>query len=192
MKAYKNKSKKKKRTTAEWAHTAVHARDLRKYKYTIIQFIAVSGPPFCIRHMLLFFFFFLSPTTPSPAIPEPAVVRIKHAGVCQDAVGLRVFDTDIGNEQHIHTVEGGKGKSEVSTTAVIMLQRHVFFWQKCLVFMVKKKENGGNKKRKKLCANKSKKKRVINRHGFFLGGGNGPGASNADRTELNPRCVTCL
>lgn len=31
----------------------------------------------------------------------------------QGALGLRVFDTDIGNKQHIHTVEGGQGKSEV-------------------------------------------------------------------------------
>ncbi|CAM9101602.1 unnamed protein product [Scytosiphon promiscuus] len=29
------------------------------------------------------------------------------------ALDLNVFDTDIGNEQHIHTVEGGKGKSKV-------------------------------------------------------------------------------
>lgn len=29
------------------------------------------------------------------------------------ALNLNVFDTDIGNDQHIHTVEGGKGKSKV-------------------------------------------------------------------------------
>ncbi|CAN0390481.1 unnamed protein product [Pylaiella littoralis] len=29
------------------------------------------------------------------------------------SLNLNVFDTDIGNDQHIHTVEGGKGKSEV-------------------------------------------------------------------------------
>ena len=35
----------------------------------------------------------------------------------QAAVNLNVFDTDIGNDQHIHTVEGGKGKSRVGTSA---------------------------------------------------------------------------
>ncbi|CBN79068.1 conserved unknown protein [Ectocarpus siliculosus] len=29
------------------------------------------------------------------------------------ALNLNVFDADIGSEQHIHTVEGGKGKSEI-------------------------------------------------------------------------------
>lgn len=29
------------------------------------------------------------------------------------AVNLRVFDTDIGDDTHIHTVEGGKGKSKI-------------------------------------------------------------------------------
>lgn len=28
-------------------------------------------------------------------------------------MNLNVSDTDIGNDQHIHTVEGGKGKSKV-------------------------------------------------------------------------------
>ncbi|CAN0014577.1 unnamed protein product, partial [Choristocarpus tenellus] len=34
-------------------------------------------------------------------------------GSLLDSINLRVFDSDIGEDQHIHTVEGGRGKSKV-------------------------------------------------------------------------------
>lgn len=51
----------------------------------------------------------LLPPSHSPPSPPPPPLPLRG----KSALDLKTFDTDIGNDQHIHTVEGGRGKSEV-------------------------------------------------------------------------------